>query len=117
MYHEGREMKRILLIGLIMASMSLLIAVFAIPAFAHGPGGKTGSTDNGEWEAMYEACLSGDWGAMIEAAKEVHENYSGYMPCFGYNEGTGGYNEESQSPSSGWGEIGHHMGGGMMGWR
>jgi hypothetical protein len=65
---------------------------------------------------MYEACLSGDWGAMIEAAEKVHENYSGYMPCFGYNEGTSGYTEESQSFSGGWRGTGHHMGGGMMGW-
>jgi hypothetical protein len=109
-------MKKSLSIGLLMAVMSILIAVFAIPAFAHGSGGDTSSKDNGDWEAMYEACLSGDWDAMIAAAEEVHENYSGYMPCFGYDEGTGGSTGGSQSFSGGWRGAGHHMGGGIMGW-
>lgn len=110
-------MGKTLLTSLLMAGMSLLIAVFAIPAFAHEPGVETITTDDVEREAMYYACLTGDWEAMIETAEEIHGNYLGYMPCFGYNEGTDGYDEESQSPSSGWGGIGHHMGGGMMGWR
>lgn len=44
-------------------------------------------TKQDAWEAMYEACVNGDWEAMAEAAEEAH------------GDGMGG-----------------HMGGGMMGW-
>lgn len=82
-------MKRILLVGLVVASLGLLAAGFAIPAFAHGPGGgEAAPADQDAWEAMYEACVNGDWEAMAEAAEEAH------------GDGMGG-----------------HMGGGMMGWR
>ena len=112
-------MKNILLVGFVMVSLSLLIAVYAIPAFAHGPGGDTGSADGGAWEAMYRTCQDGDWEAMLEAAGEVHEDYSGYMPCFGYYASNNGADYET-TPSNGRGEMGYHMGGGMMGmmgWR
>jgi hypothetical protein len=87
-------MKRVLVVGLIIAGLS--VAGFAIPVLAHGSGG--GGTANHEaWDAMHEACETGDWEAMAEAAEEVH----------------GG---EMGSHMSG-GMMGDHMGGGMMGWR
>ena len=102
-------MKRILLVGLLVASLGLLVAGFAIPVFAHGPGGgEAAPADQDAWESMHEACETGDWEAMAEAAEEVHGEDFGDMPCHG-------------DGSNHWGMGGHMgggmMGGGMMGWR
>ena len=73
-------MKRILLVGLIVAALSLT-AGFAVPAFAHDPAeGDVATSDQETWQAMHEACEEGDWQAMDEAADEVHQNL-GYAPC------------------------------------
>jgi len=109
-------MKNFLLIGSIMVSLSLLIVLYAVPAFAHGPGGYTDFADSGTWESMYQACRDGDLDAMLEGAGEVHEDYSGYIPCFDYDEGSNSPDSEG-SPSAGRCKMGYQMGGGMMGWR
>lgn len=101
-------MKKVLLVGLVIASLSLT-AGFAIPALAHGPEGEdTTPANQGAWEAMHEACETGDWEAMAEAAEEVHGDDFGYMPC---------HDEGDHAPATRWGGMGGHMGGGMMGWR
>ncbi len=104
-------MKRILLIGLVIAVLSLMVT-FSIPAFAHGPTeGDSEIPDQETWQAMHEACEEGDWEAMEEAAEEFHEE-AGYGGCHGYDTGDEDY-------TSGWGgTMGGHMGGwgGMMGW-
>ena len=106
-------MKRILLVGLGIAVLSLL-AVFAIPVFANGPTEEDAETPDQEtWQVMHEACEEGDWEAMVEAAEEVHEDL-GYAPCHGYLSEDG-----NQTGSNSWGGMmGSHMGGwsGMMGW-
>lgn len=106
-------MKKILLIGIVIATVGL-VAGFSIPAFAHDPG--EAATPEGEaWQAMHEACEAGDWEAMEQAAEEFHEQ-SGYGDCHGY-----GPSDEDMDSSSGWGGMmgrgwGGHMGGNMMGW-
>ena len=85
-------MKKLLLIGSIVLVLGLLIVGFATPIFAHSPddGGATPESEEA-WEAMHEACESGDWETMAEAAEEAHgEDWDGHM--------------------------GGHMGRGMMGW-
>ncbi len=104
-------MKRILLVGLVIAVLSLIVA-FSIPVFAHGPtDGDSGTPDQETWQAMHEACEEGDWEAMVEAAEEFHEE-AGYGDCHDY-----GYGDEDSAYSQG-GMMGGHMGGGggMMGW-
>jgi len=109
-------MKRSLLVGLAMVGLALLVAGFAIPVFAHAPEGGEATPANQEaWEAMHEACETGDWEAMAEAAAEVHGEDFGYMPCHG--DGYYAPDEGTQAPAEGWGGMGGHMGGGMMGWR
>ena len=106
-------MKRILLVGLIIAALSLA-AGFAVPVLAHGPTeGDSETPDQGTWQAMHEACEEGDWEAMVEAAEEVHEDLD-YAPCHGYESPS----SEEGSPNSWDGTMGGHMGGwgGMMGW-
>ncbi len=108
-------MKKTLLVGLVVASLSLLAAGLAIPAFAHGPEGREATPANHEaWEAMHEACDNGDWEAMAEAAEEVHREGLGNMPCHG--EGYYAPEEGTQTPDNHWNGMGGHMGGGMMGW-
>ncbi len=107
------NMKRILLVGLIIVALSLA-AGFAVPVFAHGPTeGDSGTPDQETWQSMHEACEEGDWQAMVEAAEDVHEGL-GYAPCHGYDYPT----SEDGSPNSWGGVMGGHMGGGggMMGW-
>ena len=107
-------MKKILVAGLVGASLAILVVGFAIPAFAHVPGvGETAPADRGEWEAMYEACISGTWDEMAEAMEEFHNQYAASMPC--YNYGYGAPDEGAQEAAPGWGSGGGHMGGGMMG--
>ena len=72
-------MKKILVVGLVIAILSLL-ASLAIPALAHGPeDGEGVSTNEEAWEAMHEACEEGDWEAMAEVAEEVHGEWGGMM--------------------------------------
>ncbi len=107
-------MKKILIAGLVGASLAILVAGFAIPAFAHGPvSGETAPADRVAWGAMYEACISGDWEEIAEAMEEIHDQYVASMPC--YNYGYGAPEEGIQAPSPGWGSDGGYMGGGMMG--
>jgi len=95
-------MKRILLVGLVIAVLSLLVTL-SIPVFAHGPTeGGSGTSDQETWQAMHEACEEGDWEAMVEAAEEMHEGL-GYAPCHSYY-----YPASEDERSNGWG--------GMMGW-
>ena len=101
-------MKTSLLVGLAMVGLALLVAGFGVPVFAHAPEGGEATTANQEtWEAMHEACETGDWEAMADAAAEVHGEDFGYMPCHG----------EGYHPANPGGGMGGHMGGGMMGWR
>ena len=108
-------MKRILLVGLVIAGLA--VVGYAIPVFAHGPEGAATSTINqGTWQAMYEACEAGDWEAMTEAAEAVHgEDFSGMHV---HGEGNYASEERGQVPADHWGGGGmqHHMGGGMMSW-
>jgi hypothetical protein len=108
------KMKRILLVGLVVASLGLLSAGFAIPVFAHGPqAGEATPTNQDAWEAMHETYEIGDWEAMAEAAEEVHGEDFGNMPCHG--EGYYVPEEGTQTPDNHWNGMGGHMGGGMMG--
>lgn len=106
-------MKRILIIGIIVAVLGSL-AAFAIPAFAHNPADEPADTpEQGTWDAMHEACEEDDWQAMVEAAEEVHEDF-GYAPCHDEE-----YLDQEDDNPGGWGGMmGGHMGGrgGMMGW-
>ena len=54
---------------------------------------------------MHEACESGDWEAMAEAAEEVHGEDFDYMPC---------HDENDSAPTNHWGGMRGHMGRGMM---
>ena len=54
---------------------------------------------------MHEACESGDWEAMTEAAEEVHGEDLDYMPY---------HDENDYASANRWGGMGGHMGGGMM---
>lgn len=75
-------MKRVLMIGIVIAVLAILIAGFTTPIFAHGPdGGQTAPADEEAWEAMHEACENGDWEAMTEAAEKVHGDDFDEMPC------------------------------------
>ena len=74
-------MKKLLMIGSIVLVLGLLIIGSTTTIFAHGPddGGVT-PADEEAWEAMHEACESGDWEAMAEAAEEAHgEDMGGHM--------------------------------------
>lgn len=105
-------MKRILIIGIIVAVMSSLVA-FVVPVFAHGPADGDSGTDQGTWQAMYEACEEGDWDAMIEAAEEVHGNFDD-APCHDDE-----YLDSEYSNHDDWrGMMDGHLSdwGGMMGW-
>ena len=94
-------MKKVLVIGLIIVTLSL-VAGFSIPVFAHGPeDAETTLADNEAWKTMYEGCQSGDWEKMAEGAEKFH--------------GTYGYNGEGWGGMMGSGSGGM-MGGGMMGW-
>ncbi len=105
-------MKKVLVVGLVIASLTLLFS-FAIPVLAHGSGdGETAPADQEVWEAMHEACEDGDWEAMAEAAEEVHGKDFGSMPC--HNEGYSPPEDGDRVPTNRWGGMGGHMGSGMM---
>ncbi len=100
-------MKKLLLIGSILLVLGLLIAGLTTPLFAHGPDDGGATPANGEaWAAMHEDCENGDWGAMADAAEEVHGEDFDVMPC----------HSEGDYASDGWGGMGGHMSGGMMSW-
>lgn len=66
-------MKKLLLIGSIVLALGLLIAGLTTPIFAHSPeDGEATPANEAAWEAMHEACESGDWEAMAKTAGEVH---------------------------------------------
>ena len=102
-------MKKLLLIGSILLVLGLLIVGFTTPIFAHSPddGGVTPANED-TWEAMHEACESGDWAAMAGAAEEAHGEDFDYMPC--HDE------DDYGSPTGRWGGMSGHMGRGMVGW-
>ena len=64
-------MKRFLVAGLVVTTLGLLIAGFVTPLFAHGS--EDGQANEEVWEAMHEACESGDWEAMAEAAEAAED--------------------------------------------
>jgi hypothetical protein len=114
-------MKRILLVGLVVAGLA--VVGYAGTAFAHGAEGTgTVTTNQDTWGTMYEACQTGDWEAMTEAAEAVHGEDFGYMPYHG--EGYYAPEDGGQSPANNRGGTWDHMGGGttgggwggMMGW-
>ncbi len=101
-------MKKILLVGLIVAAVGLA-AGFAVPALGHGlVSSNSGTSDHGTWLAMHEACQEGDWDAMAETAQEVHEDL-GYGPCHNY-----GYSSSQDASANNQAAM---MGGHMGGWR
>ena len=103
-------MKKFIVIGAIVIG---LILAFGIPALAHGPGDGEGVPPDSEaWEAMHEACESGDWEAMEEAAEEFHEEYG-----YGYHHHGYGSFDGEQDSGYGWGGMmDRGWGGHMMGW-
>ena len=101
-------MKKLLLVGSILLVLGLLIAGSTTALFAHGPNADEATPANEEaWEAMHEACETGDWEAMHEAAEEAHGEDFEYMPC---------HDEGDYAPANRWGGMGSHLGRGMMGW-
>jgi hypothetical protein len=111
-------MKKFLLIGSMVAALTLL-AGFAIPVFAHRPAEEETAAEYLEaWETMHEACEEGDWEAMAEIAEQVHRGDVSSMPCHG--EGDYSSKEGVRAPSDGSGGMGGGMRGGnwggMMGW-
>ena len=75
-------MKKLLIIGGVLAVLSLLIALLAIPANAGDPAETdTPLPEQETWQAMHQACGDGDWEAMEDAAKEFHGEDLSSMPC------------------------------------
>jgi hypothetical protein len=106
-------MKKFLLIGSIVAALTLLAGV-AIPVLAHGPADEELTMENWEaWETMHETCEEGDWEAMAEIAEEIHGEDASSMPCHG--EGDYSSEEENRVPSGGWRDMGSGMMGGNWG--
>ena len=67
------KINKFLLIGLVVAILGVLIAGFASPIFAHGPGDGGVTPSNGEvWEEMHQACENDDYEAMGEWHAEHH---------------------------------------------
>lgn len=110
-------MKRILLGGLFGA---LLVGgmLLAIPAFAQGSGGGE-EADPEAGEAMYEACSTGDWEGMANAAEEMLGSDFADMPCSGGGDMGEGMMDEDMMGEDGTMEDmmgdGHMSGEGMMG--
>lgn len=106
-------MKKFLLIGSVIAILSLLTVFWAVPALAQGTENEELTpADPRTWESMHEACEEGDWEAMAEAAEEVHKDL-GYLPC--HSDDYPATEDGSQVLPNRWGGMGGHMGGGMMG--
>lgn len=107
-------MKKYLLIGSVLAILTLLMVVFVIPVLAHVPeGGETAPAEQEAWEVMHEACEDGDWEAMDEAAGEVSGEDFASMPC--HDEGYYSSDEGDRVSPRGWGGMGGGMMGGGMG--
>ncbi len=105
-------MKKLVLISSIVLVIGILIVGFAIPILAHdSDDGEAIPGDEASWEAMHEACEEGDWEAMTETAEELHGDDLANIPCHDED-----YHGEAHDSLHGWGEMGSHMGGGMMGW-
>jgi hypothetical protein len=103
-------MKRILMV---IAIVGLLVAGFAIPAYAHGTDGEESIATNQEtWETMMEACETGDWEAMVEVAEEVHGRGLGYMPHYSDYYAP---EEGDRNPANRWCGMGGHTDRDMMG--
>ena len=99
-------MKRVLLFGVVIATLSLLGGL-TVPVLAHGPeDGETAPAEQKAWEAMHEACEGGDWEAMDEA-EEVHGEDFASMPC--HDEGYYSPYEGDRVSPRGWGGMGHGM--------
>ena len=64
---------------------------------------------------MYDACQTGDWDDMIEAAQEFHGQ--GNVPGTNAPQATPPSNSSWGGMMGGWGNQGYSgSGGGMMGW-
>ena len=75
-------MKKILIVVGILAVLSILIALIAIPARAGDPAGTDApppGQDTGQ--VMKQACGDGDWEAMGDAARGFHGEELSSMPC------------------------------------
>lgn len=106
-------MKKFLIIGGVIALLSLLTVFWAIPALAAGPdNSETTPADQATWDKMHQACQDGDWDAMTQAAGEVHGKDFNSMPC---HEESGTTPDEEGQTLSHHGDKEDHMGDGMMG--
>ena len=72
-------MKKPVLIIIGTVVVLLGIVFFAVPALADDP--SAGGTPLGFWENMFNACQTGDYAAMEQAADQLHEQL-GVPPCF-----------------------------------
>lgn len=120
-------MKRMLLGSLVGLVMGLLIAGLAIPAFAQ----RAGNDASDPWDAMHQACQSGDWDDMDQAAQQAHGGDLSDMPCHNGTDGaggmmggggmtggrTGGMMGDRTGGMMGGRSGGMMGGGGMMGWQ
>lgn len=93
-------MRKILLIGLITVSVALLTAFLVVPVLAQ-QGGEDKPADDSGWQEMHDACASGDWEKMADAAQKY---------CHG-----GDAPQGTQVPSGSSGRTGRGTWGGMMG--
>ena len=110
---KENEVKKILLVGLMITTLSLLVG-FTVPVLAHSPTeGDSGTPDQETWQAMHEACEEGDWESMAEAAEEVHGEDFSSMPC--HDESYYDVEDGGQVPANRRGGMGEDMGSGMMG--
>lgn len=109
-------MKRTQLIGVIVLGAIVGVGI-AIPVFADGPSTADADVPTAlTWEKMYDACRSGDWEAMAEAAEGFHGPGFGDMPCRAGIENTTGDENTSGTTRGYRGHMGRGMmGGGMMG--
>jgi hypothetical protein len=79
-------MKKILIIGGILAVLSMLISLLAIPARAQDPADADASPPGQEtWQAMHQSCGDGDWEAMEDAAEAFQGEDLSSMPCHDEN--------------------------------
>ena len=75
-------MKKLLIIGGVIALLSLLTVFWAVPVLAAGPDdSESAPAEQETWDKMHQACQEGDWQAMTEAAGEVHGTDFNTMPC------------------------------------
>ena len=120
-------MKKGMLIGLIVG-IAVMAALFAIPALAQNPSDDAGQDSPpinqgvpDTWQNMWNACQSGDWDAMADAAEEFHGSNYGVMPCYGWSgtDDAGDTDGQNQGSGSWWQGMGNMMNsvmGGNNGW-